>query len=1095
MTTQTMRRGFFGVALLGLLVSPREAAAQLDPLLFLKRTNSPSTGSPAGKPNVLIAVDTNNRMQRDTNGDYLDDNGYLKTGAAYEAALLNAAGQPLSVFDDRYRRKYVALQYLNSGGGDRFSADHIEIVRRTDATFNTFDDYTRISIARRGVKEAITRNMSAVRFGLLKTRQNNPRFATPTSAGATKWAINEGPVIITGSAAQMATGDWSAGKWKITRPITDGNNGAVAGPVAPLVRGDSNADSAVVGGTIITNYLNPATGASPSLIPDGRDQFGVIDTPLDYMLDDLRAEALRLISLVGDAEAPCRNTVAVLIAGGGQGTTSGSIASIATKAATFLNVSGRRVPVHVVGIAPLTAVERTQLQDIATITGGKYTEITAAMIDTSTASTYVPELVNAINFAVSHSFADQGDFDLAPNASNPYGTETQYQVTSPIVGTVNLEGASDINGALLPDTHIENSTTGTVIPQRSNIMITSGFSLPGFGMKLQAIRTYKPVVDPSKAVGYKFVSDSTKLWVASAPAAASRNIYTALPDGSVIAFTSANAATLQPYLRAATVSAAVSLIDYIRSQPLGAIVDSTPAIMDAPSLDPPPDADYPEFLADNKDRRTMIWVGANDGMLHGIDARLGVEVWAFIPFNLLPKIVTLKSGQPVGDFRFFVDGSPKVADVKVGGQWKTYMVMGQGPGGTFYQTFDVTLANMAMTVMPDSDNLNAVLSYFSSASSVPLKWAFPAYSQFNWTYVDSAKGILWGDLFAGAPNVSKTVGQTWSDPAVGQISTGASRFVVLTGSGFFPYTPQTSVNRGNVIAGNTFYVLDISNGAVLDSRSVGNDSKGETVDNCAAANNCSFLKNALQADPVATGPSDSRFITKSYLGDLDGKIWRFDLGLNSSGIPVIMQALNLYDIDPAATCGKKKCGGGGSGTEHPVFSSMATVSIGATQQYLFVGTGSDLLPSNGIPGTQYMMLVILDQGSSSMATASIVLEAVDGTGGEEKVTSFPAVAGDIVFFTTTTYKTVACAKPDANLYAFTFIGGPAYDTNNSGTLTNSDSTKVRTTTGARATAPFIVDQHLVFGTGKNVEEFGDPQDFNNGVGQAGVRILSWREVR
>ena len=25
--------------------------------------------------------------------------------------------------------------------------------------------------------------------------------------------------------------------------------------------------------------------------------------------------------------------------------------------------------------------------------------------------------------------------------------------------------------------------------------------------------------------------------------------------------------------------------------------------------------------------------------------------------------------------------------------------------------------------------------------------------------------------------------------------------------------------------------------------------------------------------------------------------------------------------------------------------------------------------------------------------------------------------------------------------------------------------------------------------------FGDPDDFNNGVGQAGVRILSWRAVR
>jgi hypothetical protein len=41
----------------------------------------------------------------------------------------------------------------------------------------------------------------------------------------------------------------------------------------------------------------------------------------------------------------------------------------------------------------------------------------------------------------------------------------------------------------------------------------------------------------------------------------------------------------------------------------------------------------------------------------------------------------------------------------------------------------------------------------------------------------------------------------------------------------------------------------------------------------------------------------------------------------------------------------------------------------------------------------------------------------------------------------------------------------------------------------------VTDQHLVFGAGAKVELFGDPQDFNNGVGQAGVRILSWRESR
>ena len=49
--------------------------------------------------------------------------------------------------------------------------------------------------------------------------------------------------------------------------------------------------------------------------------------------------------------------------------------------------------------------------------------------------------------------------------------------------------------------------------------------------------------------------------------------------------------------------------------------------------------------------------------------------------------------------------------------------------------------------------------------------------------------------------------------------------------------------------------------------------------------------------------------------------------------------------------------------------------------------------------------------------------------------------------------------------------------------------------GVRATAPFIVDQHLTFSAGGNVQMFGDPEDFNNGVGQVAVRILSWREIK
>ena len=80
----------------------------------------------------------------------------------------------------------------------------------------------------------------------------------------------------------------------------------------------------------------------------------------------------------------------------------------------------------------------------------------------------------------------------------------------------------------------------------------------------------------------------------------------------------------------------------------------------------------------------------------------------------------------------------------------------------------------------------------------------------------------------------------------------------------------------------------------------------------------------------------------------------------------------------------------------------------------------------------------------------------------------------------------------------TYAGGAAYDSNGNGKIDNNES-PVAATMAGRATAPFIVDQHLYLGTvgatGASVEAFGDPEDFNNGVGQVGVRILSWREIR
>ena len=117
----------------------------------------------------------------------------------------------------------------------------------------------------------------------------------------------------------------------------------------------------------------------------------------------------------------------------------------------------------------------------------------------------------------------------------------------------------------------------------------------------------------------------------------------------------------------------------------------------------------------------------------------------------------------------------------------------------------------------------------------------------------------------------------------------------------------------------------------------------------------------------------------------------------------------------------------------------------------------------------------------------------------ERPSTAPSVAGDIVFFTTTNESaSTPCNDFTANLYAVTYTGSAAYDSNGNGKLDNSENPIAKTMAG-RATAPFIVDQHLYLSTsgtgGAAVEKFGDPEDFNNGVGQVGVRILSWREIR
>jgi hypothetical protein len=1076
-----------------------EARAQLDPLISLKRV----------PPNVTVVVDTSFRMLDDGTGDYYDPMTYTR---ANDPAVANALG----VTSTTYRRIYRGLGFENvQDSNSKYITTDIVAVQDTAAEFESFWAGTRYGIALAGAARAVETNPYLVRWALLKLRQNNAAWRTASAC--------DKPVRVTGNSALSLVSDSSpcpvggigvGGRYGISAPQTGGAGFSIEtapgdAVVVPLPTANIPSSNAALLARLESPVQDPL-----ALIPAGRDTTGYHDRPLTHALEDARAHVVAAMNAELAATEACRNNVIVLIAGGKDDgdATYVDTHDVVSVAGTFAAVTSggvtRRVPIVVIGINPDPAHE-LELMGIAAASGGQYFRATTA-----------DEVASAMQYAVQVGTQHAADLD----ASLP----SEYTFLTPIVGTVNLAGASGANGSALPSTAItstQGATTGQPIPQRSNMLLTSGFALPGFDGRLRAFRAFRPVPDTTKPTGWSFVQDGTPLWpdldgrpqlagIARAPASeASRNIYTFIPNGagggSVVEFTTTQALALAPHLGGADPA---ELIPFIRSLPIGAIVGSTPALMDPPSLDPPPDTDYGNrdaagsYAEAHKDRRSMIFFGANDGMVHAVDARTGYEVWAFIPYNLLPKLQALVDGQSIEQFDYFVDSSPKIAEVKIGGFWRTMLVIGQSYGGTFYQAFDITEAGMG--VSPTADGISAVTSmlarFDTPNESIEFSWAFPNYSSFDPNIVlDTAEtdanttllsvGVpggrarFYGDLKASATDAEKRVGFTFSDPAVGPMVVDRSTNAVITGSGYFPPVENQLPGRGASAprAGQAFFVLDAATGQPLGSPGGACGGFG-CFDVGDAANG---RKNAIQADVTAAGEFGANVVTKAYVGDIDGRYRRFKL-LPSGEVTATL----LHDAG------------------QPIYSSSALLFLGTSQRFLFFGTGSDQLPASAPgggstgTGTAFKLLGVLDSNSDgapgTVTVSHLLSPSVVSTGlltNGERPTSSPTVAGDIVFFATTTDSLLAsCTDAIAKIYAFTYQGTAAYDSNGDGTLQSNESAVVSTSVG-RATAPFIVDQHLFIGTtsslGPGVTMLGDPEDFNNGVGQVGVRILSWREIR
>lgn len=139
----------------------------------------------------------------------------------------------------------------------------------------------------------------------------------------------------------------------------------------------------------------------------------------------------------------------------------------------------------------------------------------------------------------------------------------------------------------------------------------------------------------------------------------------------------------------------------MRAKILGDIVNSDPFVVSAPRALPGyssqgPEGSYGSFIAAHLNRTPMLYVGANDGMLHafkagdGEDAATegGKEVFAYVPKAVFPNLVELT--KPGYDHLYYVDGSPYVGDAYVNGAWRSVLLGPLGAGGRGLFALDVT---------------------------------------------------------------------------------------------------------------------------------------------------------------------------------------------------------------------------------------------------------------------------------------------------------------------------------------------------------------------------------------------------------------------
>ena len=484
---------------------------------------------------------------------------------------------------------------------------------------------------------------------------------------------------------------------------------------------------------------------------------------------------------------------------------------------------------------------------------------------------------------------------------------------------------------------------------------------------------------------------------------------------------------------------------------LGDVVNSAPAYVGEPAFNYPDNleaASYYAFRAAHSSRTPIIYVGANDGMLHGFDASFawsdtnllvdsdgdgnltndhdaavntatsGKEVLAYVPSKVYPNLAQLTSTNY--SHRFYVDGSPTVVDTFYSGAWHTTLVASLGAGGQGLYALDVT----------DPSTFSE-----ANASSI-VKWEF---SDAN----------------------DQDLGYVYGQPSIVKLNSGQWAAIFSNG-----YNNSEADGNASTTGYAYLYIVDIGTGSLIKKIST---SAGSTT-----------TPNAL-ATPTLVDRDGDGDVDYAYAGDLQGNMWKFDLcnennqgvcASNTSGWGLAYGTTPLFVARDAG------------GNRQPITSSVEVTRHFSGDGYqLYFGTGKYLENSDiSSTGTQTFYSVwdmalspstISGRGdlqqqtvtttttvsgqdyrtSSSNAVAWVGLVSggtkrgwyMDLPASGERVVSDPSLFSNRILFTTMIPNAASCPGGGGTGWLMELdavtgaaLGGPTFDVNGDGVVNTSD---------------------------------------------------------